>query len=119
MAEFTSVIPAYGPAPWLLGATAMLPPRAGIVGTATRDLRRLAVACSLLLPLFILVFSLPLVVHMLPYMMGLAPLIALLTWLPQTSTGLGWTTVGLQVANLAVVWFAGAWFVWRFDYGLL
>lgn len=120
MAQFTSLLPSYGPAPWLLGAAAMLTGRdeTGGAGAAESDLRRLAVACLLLLPVFIAVFNLPLVVHHLPYTLVLAPLVALLTWLPERRAILGWTVVGIQAANLAVVWFAGAWMVWRFDYGM-
>jgi hypothetical protein len=120
MAQFASMLPSYGPAPWLVGAAAMLTGRdeTGGAGAATRDLRRLAVACLLLLPVFIAVFNMPLVVPAVPYCLVLAPLLALLTWLPERQAVLGWTVVGIQAANLAVIWFADAWLVWRFDYGM-
>jgi uncharacterized membrane protein len=88
------------------------------VGDATRDLRRLAVICVLFLPLLVMTFNLPMVVHHLPYMLVLTPLVALLTWLPQHRIVLGWSCVGVQAGNLAVIWFADAWAVWRFEYGL-
>ena len=45
-------------------------------------------------------------------------LVASLTWLSERQAVLGRASVCIQAANLALIWFVGAWLVWRFDYGV-
>lgn len=120
VAQFAAVLPSYGPAPWLIGARALFLSRGDFshVGEATGDLRRLALGCLLMWPVYIALFGLPMVVHHLPYALVLAPLVALLTWLPEREASFGRVAVGLQAANLAMIWFFGAWLIWSFIYGM-
>jgi hypothetical protein len=82
-------------------------------GTATHDLRIFALMCVILLPVLIVPFNEPIIVHHLPYILVLGILAGALTLIRETPDKFSRYAILLHAVNLTVVWFFGAWTTWH------
>jgi hypothetical protein len=125
VAEFFCTLPALGIAPTMLAVRAMLPrgrqstqSLKGTEGEMTSDLRLFALICLALLPMLAVPFNDPFIVNHFPYTMLLGILAGGLTLISEPPDAWSRCAIILQVANLGLVWFFGAWVTWHFRFGL-